>query len=65
VLTLDIGIQAIEWRFYIIFAVLNLAWLPFIWFFYVETAGLSLDEIDRYETTLLLDFVKHLLTSGS
>ena len=26
---------------------LNLAWLPIIWFFYVETAGLSLEEIDR------------------
>jgi hypothetical protein len=27
--------------------VLNLAWLPIIWLFYVETAGLSLEEIDR------------------
>ncbi|TKA45763.1 hypothetical protein B0A54_03448 [Friedmanniomyces endolithicus] len=35
------------WRFYIVFAVLNAAFLPFIWLFYVETAGLSLDEIDR------------------
>ena len=26
---------------------LNLAWLPIVWFFYVETAGLSLEEIDR------------------
>lgn len=41
------GIDTIGWRFYIIFAVLNLAWLPIIWFFYVETAGLSLEEIDR------------------
>ena len=24
--------------------------MPFIWFFYVETAGLSLDEIDRVFT---------------
>ena len=24
----------------------NIAWLPFIWYFYVETAGLSLEEID-------------------
>ena len=41
------GIQNLQWRFYTIFAVLNLVWLPFIWYFYVETAGLSLDEIDR------------------
>ena len=41
------GIQNLGWRFYIIFAVINLVWLPFIWYFYVETAGLSLDEIDR------------------
>lgn len=26
---------------------LNIAWLPFIWYFYVETAGLSLEEIDK------------------
>ncbi|KAK5716292.1 hypothetical protein LTR17_016481 [Elasticomyces elasticus] len=42
-----VGIEQIGWRFYIVFAVLNAAFLPFIWFFYVETAGLSLDEIDR------------------
>ncbi|KAK3075809.1 hypothetical protein LTR53_000511 [Teratosphaeriaceae sp. CCFEE 6253] len=42
-----IGIQNLEWRFYIVFAVLNAAFLPFIYFFYVETAGLSLDEVDR------------------
>ena len=41
------GIQNIGWRFYIIFAVLNAAFIPFILLFYVETAGLSLDEIDR------------------
>ena len=41
------GIQNLEWRFYIIFAVLNASFIPIIWFFYMETAGLSLDEIDR------------------
>ena len=46
-MTAFLGIDTIGWRFYIIFAVLNLAWLPVIWFFYVETAGLSLEEIDR------------------
>ena len=41
------GIQNIQWRFYIIFAVLNASFIPIIWLFYMETAGLSLDEIDR------------------
>jgi len=27
--------------------VVNAFWVPWIYFFYVETAGLSLDEIDR------------------
>ncbi|CAO2656677.1 Nn.00g054800.m01.CDS01 [Neocucurbitaria sp. VM-36] len=40
------AITNIGWRFYIIFAVLNFAWVPFIWYFYVETAGLSLEEVD-------------------
>jgi hypothetical protein len=26
--------------------VLNLVWVPLIWYFYVETAGLSLEEVD-------------------
>ncbi|SMQ44997.1 unnamed protein product [Zymoseptoria tritici ST99CH_3D7] len=34
-------------RFYVIFAVSNAFWLPFIYIFYPETRSLSLDEIDR------------------
>lgn len=41
-----VGIDSIGWRFYIIFAVTNLCFIPIIWLFYPETAGLSLDEID-------------------
>ncbi|KAK5174814.1 uncharacterized protein LTR77_001897 [Saxophila tyrrhenica] len=41
------GIENLAWKFYIIFAALNLSFAPIIWFFYLETAGLSLDEIDR------------------
>ena len=26
---------------------LNLVWVPLIWYFYVETAGLTLEEIDK------------------
>ncbi len=29
------------------FAVLNVSFVPFIWYFYVETKQLSLEEIDR------------------
>jgi hypothetical protein len=42
-----VGIDTIGWKFYVIFAVLNLAWIPIVYFFYVETSGLSLEEIDR------------------
>jgi hypothetical protein len=40
------AIANIAWKFYIIFAVLNFAWFPIVWFFYVETKGLSLEEVD-------------------
>jgi hypothetical protein len=46
VLIFDLAIANIGWKYYIIFAVLNLSWTPFIWYFYVETAGLSLEEVD-------------------
>jgi len=45
-LTIHSAIANIAWRFYIIFAVLNFAWFPIVWFFYIETKGLSLEEVD-------------------
>ena len=42
----SIAIANIAWRFYIIFAVLNFAWFPIVWFFYIEPKGLSLEEVD-------------------
>jgi hypothetical protein len=45
-LTARIAIANIAWRFYIIFAVLNFTWAPIVYFFYVETANLSLEEVD-------------------
>ena len=47
VVVTPIGITNIGWRFYIVFAVLNAAFIPFIVYFYVETAGLSLEEVNR------------------
>ena len=41
------AIQNIQYRTYIIFAVLNTAWLPVIYFFFPETKGLELEEVDR------------------
>ena len=41
------AIQNIQYRTYIIFAVLNAAWLPVIYFFFPETKGLELEEVDR------------------
>lgn len=46
ILISSVAIANIAWRFYIIFAVLNFAWFPIVWFFYVETTGLSLEEVD-------------------
>lgn len=40
------ALDALHWRFYIIFAVINAAFLPPIYFFYPETKGLSLEEVD-------------------
>jgi hypothetical protein len=41
------GIANIGWKFYMMFGIINFCFLPLIWYFFVETAGLSLEEIDR------------------
>ncbi|KAH8887133.1 general substrate transporter [Thozetella sp. PMI_491] len=47
VLITPIGIDNLGWRFYLIFGFLNIAFVPLVYFFYVETAKLSLEQIDR------------------
>jgi sugar porter (SP) family MFS transporter len=47
VLVTPLGIDNLGWRFYLMFGVFNLAFLPVLWFCYMETAGLSLEQIDR------------------
>lgn len=42
-----IAIQNIGWRTYIIFAVLNAAWVPVIFMFFPETKGMQLEDVDR------------------
>ena len=41
------AISNIGWRTYIIFAVLNAFWVPIIYFFFPETKGLELEDVDR------------------
>jgi len=41
------AIQNIGWKTYIIFAILNAAWVPIIFVFYPETKGLELEDVDR------------------
>jgi hypothetical protein len=42
-----IAIDNIGWKTYIIFAVLNATWVPIIFFFFPETKGLELEDVDR------------------
>ncbi|RFU26077.1 hypothetical protein B7463_g10261, partial [Scytalidium lignicola] len=45
------GITNLGWKFYLIFCTFNFSFLPLIWLFYIETAGLSLEQVDRiFET---------------
>ncbi|GME96778.1 unnamed protein product [Ambrosiozyma monospora] len=39
-------INTSKWGCYLFFALINFAYVPFIWFCYPETAGRSLEEID-------------------
>jgi len=43
-----VGIQNLGWKFYIIWTVLNLAFVPIIYFFYPETASRQLEDIDMF-----------------
>jgi hypothetical protein len=42
-----IALNNIGYRTYIIFAVLNACWVPVIYFFFPETKGLELEDVDR------------------
>lgn len=41
-----IAIENIGWKTYIIFAILNATWVPIIYFFFPETKGLELEDVD-------------------
>jgi hypothetical protein len=46
--TTPIGIHYLGWFLYLIYAVLNISFVPFVYYFIVETAGKSLEQIDRW-----------------
>lgn len=45
-----IGMRNIGYKFYIVFALINASFLPFIYWFYPETKGLVLEDIDALFT---------------
>lgn len=44
------GIGSLGWKFYIIWTVFNFSFIPIVYFLYPETAGRSLEDMDRYYT---------------
>ena len=46
--TTPIGIHYLQWGLYLVYAVLNASFVPLIYWFVVETAGKSLEQIDRW-----------------
>ena len=46
--TTPIGIHYLKWGLYLVYAVLNACFVPIIYYFIVETAGKSLEQIDRW-----------------
>ncbi|KAJ3529024.1 hypothetical protein NM208_g9945 [Fusarium decemcellulare] len=41
------AIENIGWKYYLIYAIFNFCFVPIIWRWYVETANLSLEQVDR------------------
>ena len=41
------GIERIGWKYYMLYAIFNFLFIPIIWYFYVETANLSLEQVDQ------------------
>ena len=45
------GIQNLQWRFWVIWAIICFAFIPITYFFYPETANRTLEDIDRFFET--------------
>ncbi|KAI7160059.1 hexose carrier protein [Hortaea werneckii] len=46
VLVTPVALESVSWRYYVVYAVLNVCFIPIVKFFYVETNGRSLEQID-------------------
>ena len=46
--TTPIGIHYLKWGLYLVYSVLNACFVPIVYFLIVETAGKSLEQIDRW-----------------
>lgn len=46
--TTPLGIHYLGWFMYLIYALLNASFVPFVYYYIVETAGKSLEQIDRW-----------------
>ncbi|KAI7369249.1 hexose carrier protein [Hortaea werneckii] len=46
VLVTPVALESISWRYYVVYAVLNVCFIPIVKFFYVETRRRSLEQID-------------------
>ena len=46
--TTPIGIHYLKWGLYLVYAILNACFVPIIYYLIVETAGKSLEQIDRW-----------------
>lgn len=43
-----VGIQNLQWKFYVIWTLFNASFVPIVYLFYPETADRKLEDIDRY-----------------
>ena len=43
-----IGIQNLQWKFYIVWTILNASFVPLTYFLYPETSGRTLEDIEEY-----------------
>lgn len=42
------AMNSLGWKFYLIFGVLNLLWIPLLYFFFAETSNRTLEDIDAF-----------------
>ena len=45
------GVQNLQWKFWIIWAIICFSFIPVTYFFYPETANRTLEDIDRFFAT--------------